>query len=158
QQMSVEGDWHKRLPHFRMEFTPSAGEELQSEYLVPRPHAAAALQAIHALREQIAPLLHVSEIRSIAADDLWMSPCYRQACIGIHFTWKKDWPRVRDVLPLIEQQLSPFHARPHWGKLFLMSGEQIQSLYPRLNDFRELMRKFDPLGKFRNAFLDRCLF
>jgi len=154
-QMGVPGPWHERLPHFRMEFTPSSGEELQSEFFVPREHAIEALRSVNDLRDRIAPLLQISEIRTIAADNLWMSPCYRQPCVGIHFTWKKDWPGVSALLPTIEQRLAPLGARPHWGKLFTMPAEQIRSRYARLNDFRELMRACDAQGKFRNAFLER---
>jgi len=157
-QMGIQGPWYERLPHFRMDFTPSSGEELQSEYLVPRQHAFEALRVIDQLQEDIAPLLQISEIRSVAADDLWMSPCYGQACIGIHFTWTKDWERVRNVLPIIEDQLSPFNARPHWAKLFMMSPTRFEALYAKLPDFRRLLQHYDPQGKFRNAFLDKYIF
>lgn len=157
EQMGVCGPWFERLPHFRMDFTPSSGEELQSEYLIPRQHAFASLRAMDQLREQVAPLLQVSEIRTIAADDLWMSPCYKQACIGIHFTWKKDWDGVRNVLPGIEEILAPFDARPHWAKLFTMSPARLQSLYERLQDFQQLLQRYDPQGKFRNEFLDKYI-
>jgi xylitol oxidase len=158
EQMGIPGAWCDRLPHFRMEHTPSSGEELQSEYLLPRHHAVAALGVVRGLRERIAPLVQISEVRTIAADDLWMSPCYRQARVGIHFTWKKEWEAVRRLLPLIEEELAPFDAVPHWGKLFTMRPEQVQSLYPRLADFRALARLYDPDGKFRNAFLDTYVF
>jgi xylitol oxidase len=157
EQMGVPGPWYDRLPHFRMEFTPSSGEELQSEYLVPRPHAVAALRAIAGLRDRIAPLLQISEVRTIAADDLWLSPCYRQACAGIHFTWHKDWAGVRQVLPRIEAALAPFAARPHWGKLFTMPPARVRALYPKLPDFQRLLRAADPQGKFCNAFLERYI-
>jgi xylitol oxidase len=124
------GAWHERLPHFRLEFTPSSGAELQSEYFVPRVHAVPALRALFRMRTEIAPHIHVSEVRTIAADDLWLSPCHRQACVGIHFTWKPDWPAVRQLLPRIEEALAPFEARPHWGKLFAMAPERLRSLYP----------------------------
>jgi xylitol oxidase len=153
-QLGVPGPWHERLPHFRMEFTPSSGEELQTEYFVPRRHAIAALRAVAALREQIGPLLLISELRTIAADTLWLSPCYGQACLALHFTWKPDWPAVRQLLPTLEAQLAPFEARPHWGKLFTLPPVQLQSLYARLPDFRELLRSFDPAGKFRNTFIN----
>jgi xylitol oxidase len=157
-QMGQPGPWYARLPHFRMNFTPSSGEELQSEYLVPRPQAVAALRAIDGLRAQVAPLLQISEVRTIAADDLWMSPCYRQACVGIHFTWKKDWAAVRHLLPRLEEALAPFQARPHWGKLFTMPAARLQALYTKLPDFQRLLRTYDPRGKFGNAFLDRYIF
>jgi alditol oxidase len=158
EQMGISGPWHERLPHFRMEFTPSNGEELQTEYFVPLERGVEALRAVTELRDQIAPLLFISEVRTIAADDLWMSPCYRQAGLGIHFTWQKDWPAVRELLPLIEAQLAPFNARPHWGKLFAMLPARVQSLYERLSDFQQLLRSYDPQGKFRNAFLDTYIF
>lgn len=157
-QMGLPGPWHERLPHFRLDFTPSSGEELQSEYFIPRQHALAAFRAVDQLREHIAPNLQISEVRTIAWDDLWMSPCYGQDCVSIHFTWKKDWPAVSRVLPLIEDRLAPFHARPHWGKLFTMEPEHLQSLYAKLPEFRELLQIYDPQGKFRNAFLDRYIF
>jgi len=158
QQMGVPGPWYERLPHFRLGFTPSSGEELQPEYFVPRSHALEAFRAIYGLRDRIGPLLQISEIRTIAADDLWMSPCYRQACVAIHFTWVKDWDGASQVLPLLEVALAPFEARPHWGKLFTMEPERVRGLYPRLGDFQRLLGRYDPEGKFRNAFLERYVF
>jgi len=158
EQMGIHGSWYERLPHFRMNFTPSSGEELQTEYLVPRHHALAAFHALAQLRDHIVPLLQISEVRTIAADDLWMSPCYQQACAAIHFTWIKNWDAVKELLPLIEEQLAPFHARPHWGKLFTMPATQVQSLYKKLPDFQQLLQQYDPQGKFRNPFLDTYIF
>jgi alditol oxidase len=157
-QGGVPGPWHERLPHFKLGFTPSSGEELQSEYFVPRPNAVAALKAVFDLRDQITPNLHISEIRTIAADGLWMSPCYRQPSVGIHFTWKPDWPAVQEVLPQIEEKLIPLGARPHWGKLFTMSPARIASSYEKLSDFRALAEQFDPKGKFRNDFVSKFVF
>jgi len=158
EQMGVPGPWYERLPHFRMGFTPSAGKELQSEYFVPRPHAIEAILAVERLRDQVTPHLMISEIRTIAADSLWMSPCYRQPCVTIHFTWKQDWPAVSKLLPVIEKELAPFKARPHWGKLFTMSAPQLRSSYEKLPEFVRLGRKYDPQGKFRNEFLERNIF
>jgi len=157
-QMGIPGPWYERLPHFRIGFTPSSGEELQSEYMLPRQYAVAAIQAINRLRDQIIPLLQISEVRTIAADALWMSPCYQQSCIAIHFTWVKDWPAVKQLLPLLEEQLAPFQARPHWGKLFTLPPAQVQVLYKRLPDFQDLLRHYDPQDKFRNTFLDSYIF
>ncbi len=158
EQLGVYGPWFERLPHFRMDFTPSSGEELQTEYLVPRQHAFEALQVIDQLRDRIAPLLQISEVRTIAADNLWMSPCYKQDCVGIHFTWKKDWESVSSLLPVIEEQLTPFNARPHWAKLFTVSPRCLQALYEKLPDFQQLLQHYDPQGKFRNPFLNRYVF
>jgi xylitol oxidase len=157
EQLGVCGPWYERLPHFRLEFTPSSGEELQSEYILPRQHAVAALHIVNELSELIAPSLQISEIRTIAADNLWMSPCYQQDCVAIHFTWKKDWENVRQVLPVIEDKLAQFEARPHWGKLFTVSASRLQSQFKKLPDFRQLLQQYDPHGKFRNAFLDRYI-
>ncbi|MDU0205450.1 FAD-binding protein [Paenibacillus sp. MAH-36] len=154
EQMGIPGPSHERLPHFRMDFTPSAGEELQSEYFVPREAAYEALCAINAIREQIAPLLYISEVRSVAKDLFWMSPNYKQDSVGIHFTWKPNWEAVKQVLPVIEKQLAPFQARPHWAKLFTMQPAVLKSLYEKLPDFQELLLRYDPQGKFRNDFLN----
>nr|WP_090983503.1 FAD-binding protein [Paenibacillus sp. CF384] len=157
EQMGIAGPWYERLPHFRMDFTPSAGEELQSEYFVPRKDAYLALCAINRLRDQISPYLHVSEIRTIAADSLWLSPCYKGEMVAIHFTWKDNWEAVQQLLPIIEEQLKPFHARPHWGKLFTMSPAELQSHYEKLPDFQQLLRSYDPEGKFRNDYITKYI-
>src|SRR5712664_2109910 len=158
EQMGVPGPWYERLPHIRMGFTPSAGKELQSEYFVPRRHAVEAILAVERLRGHVSPHLMISEIRTIAADSLWLSPCYEQPCVSIHFTWKQDWPAVSKLLPLIEKELAPFKARPHWGKLFAMSPTELKSVYRRLPDFIQLSKKYDPQGKFRNEFLSTNVF
>jgi alditol oxidase len=158
EQMGVPGPWYERLPHFRMGFTPSAGKELQSEYFVPRQHAVEAILAVERLRDQVGPHLMISEIRTIAADNLWLSPCYEQPCVSIHFTWKQDWPAVRKLLPLIEKELAPFKARPHWGKLFTTSPAELKSIYKKLPDFIQLSKKYDAQGKFRNEFLSTNVF
>src|SRR5216683_1645725 len=158
EQMGVPGPWYERLPHFRMGFTPSAGKELQTEYFVPRQHAVEAILAIERLRDQVSPHLMISELRTIAADHLWLSPCYEQPCITIHFTWKQDWLAVRKLLPVIEKELAPFKARPHWGKLFTISPAELKSIYKRMPDFIQLSRKYDPQGKFRNEFLSTNVF
>ncbi|WP_018932962.1 FAD-binding protein [Gracilibacillus lacisalsi] len=158
EQMGIPGPWYDRLPHFRIDFTPSSGDELQSEYIIPRQYAYKALTEINKIRDQIAPLLHVCEIRSIAEDELWMSPCYQQDSIGIHLTWKDDWESVQKVLPQIEEKLTPYHARPHWGKLFTMTKEQVQPLYEKMSDFQQLLEHYDPKGKFRNEFINTYIF
>jgi xylitol oxidase len=158
EQMGVPGPWYERLPHFRMGFTPSAGKELQTEYFVPRTNAVEAILAVERLREQVGPHLMITEIRTIAADDLWMSPCYKESCVTIHFTWKQDWPAVRKLMPVIEKELAPFNARPHWGKLFTTSPAQLRTIYKKLPEFIALCKHYDPQGKFRNEFLNLNIF
>jgi xylitol oxidase len=154
-QQGVPGPWHLRLPHFRLEFTPSAGDELQSEYLVGREMLPAALAAIRSIGDRVAPILHVSEIRTVAADDLWLSPAYGRDSAAIHFTWHNHPDRVNALLPDLEDRLGACAARPHWGKVFAMDPAVVRERYPRLVDFVDLMRAYDPAGAFRNDFLDR---
>ena len=156
EQLGMPGPWHERLPHFRLEFVPSAGDELQSEYLLPRAAAADGLRALEQMAG-LAAVVHVSEIRTVAADDLWLSPSYQRDCVAFHFTWINDWPAVAPVLAGVEERLAPWQARPHWGKLFGVSPQALGGLYPRRDDFRRLMRQYDPAGKFRNDLLDRYL-
>jgi xylitol oxidase len=154
EQQGIAGPWYDRLPHFRIGFTPSAGNELQAEYFVPLSKAYEAIRAVETLRDQLAPVLMISELRTIDADKLWMSTAYHQPSLAIHFTWKPDGPNVQKVLPLIEAKLKPFGAKPHWGKLFTMPPGELRSRYERLADFRKLAEELDPKGKFRNEFLN----
>jgi xylitol oxidase len=158
EQMGVPGPWYERLPHFRMNFTPSSGAELQSEYFVPRDKGYAAILAVEQLRDQITPHLFITEFRTIAADDLWMSPCYQRPSMTLHFTWKPQWPAVKKVLPMIEEKLAPFGARPHWAKLFTMAPARLQAEYTKMPAYREIVARYDPNGKFRNEFINRNIY
>ena len=158
EQMSVSGPWYERLPHFKMDFTPSSGEELQAEYFVPRQQAVEALRAVQTLKDEIKPLLMISEIRTIAADNLWVSPCYQQDSVAIHFTLKQNTEGVMNFLPKLEEKLSPFGVRPHWGKLFTLDASILQSRYSRMNDFKQLTKRYDPDGKFTNDFINAKLY
>lgn len=156
-QLGIPGPWYERLPHFRLGFTPSSGEELQTEYLVAQADGIEAIRAVAGLADRISPLLQVCEIRTIAADELWMSPAYRRDSLAIHFTWRAMWPQVQALIPDIESALQPFQARPHWGKLFAMGHERVAGLYEKLPDFKALAGELDPAGKFRNDFLAKHL-
>ena len=158
EQMGVSGPWYERMPHFKMGFKPSTGKELQSEYFVPIEHAYEALRAMEKLHEKITPHLFISEIRTVQADNFWMSPCYKKTCVALHTTWKQEVDTVMNLLPLIEEQLAPFDARPHWAKLFTISPSVLQSRYEKLADFKQLVNQYDPKGKFRNEFLNRNIF
>jgi xylitol oxidase len=158
EQMGVPGPWYERLPHFKMNFTPSSGAELQTEYFVPRAKGHEAIAAVEQLREQITPHLFITEFRTIAADQLWMSPAHKRDSMAIHFTWKPQWPEVKKILPQIEEKLAPFGARPHWAKLFTMKPEVLQGQYSRLDEYRGLVKRYDPNGRFRNDFLDANVF
>ncbi len=152
-QLGVPGPWSERLPHFRMGFTPSSGAEIQSEFIVPRSHAVPAIEAVLRLGPRLRPLTQVSEIRTIAADTLWMSPQYGQDTVAIHFTWKPEPERVTRALVELERTLVRFEARPHWGKLFLAGAETIGPMYERLGEFAALLDRLDPRGAFRNDWL-----
>lgn len=156
EQMGVSGPWHLRLPHFKMEFTPSAGDEIQSEFFVARKDAPAAIAALETIAPQINEILWVTEIRAIAADDLWMSPHYQRDSIGIHFTWKK-LDAVYEMVKVVEAKLAPFNYRPHLGKVFSASPEYFKSVMPKLDDFKELVAEIDPSKKFGNKFTDNLL-
>jgi xylitol oxidase len=151
-QRGVVGAWHDRLPHFRIEFSPSAGEEIQSEYFVRRPDAVDAVRALLAIGDAVRDVLLVSEIRAVAADTLWLSPQYEQDTIALHFTWRRDQAAVERALAIVEDALAPFAPRVHWGKLFLSAPS-----LPRGGDFLALRSRLDPRGAFRNAWLDRVL-
>lgn len=157
-QMGIPGPWYNRLPHFKMGFKPSAGEELQAEFFIPRKNAVDAILALEKMKEQIYPLLFISEIRTIAADHFWMSPCYKQDCVAIHFTLKQKSKEVLGLLPKIEAELAPFKVKPHWGKLFTVSPKVLHERYEKYADFIALAQKYDPKGKFKNHYLNKNIY
>ncbi len=157
-QMGKPGPWYDRLPHFKINAMPSAAEELQSEFFVPIAHAREAMKAIAPLGDKILPYLYISEIRTIAEDNLWMSQVYKRASVAIHFTWKSYWPEVQKLLPEIEAALAPFDVRPHWGKLFTMDAATLQRSYEKFPGFLELLKTYDPVGKFKNDYLNRVVY
>ena len=153
-QEGVPGPRHERLPHFRLGFTPSAGAELQTEYLLPRQAAIPAIEALTGLGALIAPVLQTSEIRTVAADQAWLSTAYHQDSVALHCTWILDPGAVRPVIAAVEEVLVPLGARPHWGKVSGMTPQAVRACYPRWDDFRALARSLDLAGKFRNDFMD----
>jgi len=158
EQLGIPGPWYDRLPHFRINFTPSSGAELQTEYLIPREHGYEAILAVEKLRDQITPHLFISEVRTIEQDHLWMSTAYQRPSMGLHFTWKPEWPAVKNLLPTIEAKLAPFEPRPHWGKLFTLEAPRIRPRYSQISQFEGLAAHYDAHGKFRNRFLETKLY
>jgi xylitol oxidase len=156
EQLGVAGPWHERLPHFRAAFTPSSGEEQQSEYFVAREHGADAIAAVAEI--DLRGVLQVAEYRTIAADDLWLSPFHDRAALGLHFTWIDDDAAVHEAVTAVERALAPYDPRPHWGKVFRADPAAVQSHYPRLEDFRALARRHDPNRVFGNDFLARFVY
>jgi xylitol oxidase len=157
-QMGLAGPWYERLPHFKMNFTPSSGEELQAEYFIARDKAVDAIKAVGTLRDDLKRLLFITEIRTIEQDDLWLSMCYKRPSVAIHFTLKQDIEGVNDFLPKLEETLAPFDPRPHWGKLFAIAPDVLHSRYEKYRDFLTLASQYDPEGKFRNAFMQENFF
>jgi xylitol oxidase len=155
EQLGVPGPWHERLPHFRFSFAPSNGQELQVEYLVARVNAPAVIAALRELGPSIAPLLHMCEIRTVAADDLWLSSSYQRDTVAFHFTYKQRQAEVIAAIAEVEAALSDFDVRPHWGKLFAADAQALASRYPRFDDMRALVASHDPGRKFANAYTDR---
>jgi alditol oxidase len=154
-QLGPAGPWHERLPHFRPDRPPSSsGAELQAEYLLPRAHAAEALAVLHGLRERISPVAQTIELRSVAAEDQWLSMAHQRACLGIHFTLRPEPEPVRAMLVDLERELAPLAARPHWGKLFVAGPAELAERYERLADFRRLRQRMDPDGRFSNELVD----
>ncbi|QLJ04212.1 FAD-binding protein [Streptomyces sp. NEAU-sy36] len=153
EQLGVPGPWHERLPHFRAEFTPSSGEEIQSEYLLPRSAAVDALSAVDRIRHTVAGVLQICEVRTVAADPQWLSPAHARDSVALHFTWVRDEAAVLPVVRRLEEALEPFDPRPHWGKVFGIPSAVLRGRYARLDDFRALVRTLDPTGKFTNAFV-----
>jgi alditol oxidase len=158
EQMGVPGPWYERMPHFRMNFTPSSGAELQTEYFVPRSRGYEAILAVETLRDKITPHLLITELRAIAADDLWLSMAYRRDSLAIHFTWKQETPEVMALLPLIEEKLAPFNPRPHWAKLFTVLPARLKAQYEKMPEYQALLAQYDPKGKFRNEFVNHNIF
>jgi len=157
EQLGVPGPWFQRLPHFRLEFTPSSGDELQSEYFVARPDGVEALTALDAIRDRIAPALQISEVRTVAADRLWLSEAHGRDSLALHFTWVADPTVVMPAVAAVEERLVPLGARPHWGKVFGLDPGAVGRLYPRRDDFRALAREYDPDGKFGNELVEAGL-
>ena len=154
-QQGAPGPWNERLPHFRVDFTPSSGDELQSEYFVPREAGLDAWRAIRALRPLVAPVLHTGEVRTVAADDLWLSPAHERDSVAFHFTWVPDADAVAPALAAVERALAPYAARPHWAKLATVPPHEVAALFRRYDDFAALRRRRDPAGKLRNDLVDR---
>ncbi len=152
EQGGVPGPWHRRLPHFKLDFTPSSGEELQSEFFVARADAVAAFAAVERVRHLVTPVLQISEIRTVAADDLWLSPHHGRDSAALHFTWIKDEARVLPVVAALEESLAHLAPRPHWGKVFHHAPRP-----ERLTDFVALRDRLDPERKFSNAVVERHL-
>ncbi len=90
EQGGAPGPWHERLPHFRLDFTPSSGDELQTEYLVPRDHAVALLTDLEDCWPRASTRCCTCRRSArCSGDGLWLSGAYGRDTVGIHFTWQR---------------------------------------------------------------------
>jgi alditol oxidase len=156
-QRGIAGPWFERLPHFKMGFKPSTGKELQSEFFVSKENALAALETIQSLGSTITPHLFISEIRSVKADEFWMSPAYKKDCIAIHTTWHQTKKVEDELIPMFQKALEPFQPIPHWAKLSVPDKAALERSFPRITDFRDLCSRFDPARKFQNGYLENFM-
>lgn len=156
-QLGEPGPWDERLPHFRREFVPSTGAELQSEYFVAAEHAGRAWHELRAMASVLAPVVQIGEVRAIAPDSLWLSPTRGEPTVAFHFTWIPDAAAVHPVVSEIERRLAPLEARPHWAKVFSTPADRLALLHPTLDRFRALVGELDPQGTFGNADVDHWL-
>lgn len=150
-QLEIPGPWHERLPHFKLEFTPSAGDEIQSEFFLDIKDASDAISALEKIASEIYPLLWISEIRTIAADNLWLSGSYHRTTAAIHFTWKRS-DAIYPLIKKIETLLSQFAYRPHWGKAFFARPDYLKRVFPQVDEFKKVIMGLDPSQKFSNSF------
>ncbi len=155
-QLLEPGPWCFRLPHFRLDQVPASGEEIQTEYMIDISQAPRAIAALREFEPVMRESLMIGEIRTIAADDLWLSTAYGRDTVAFHFSWYMDQGKVDRLLPQLEEALAPFEPRPHWGKAFAMDGAVLSARYPRFDDFRKLRERYDPQQKFMNQYLERC--
>ena len=154
----VPGPWSERLPHFRLDCEPGTRDQIQSEYMLPRTAFPAAATALRAMGQRIDTLLRATEIRTMAADGLWLSPAYGRDTVAIHFTWKREHEAVGRITREIEDLLLPMGGRPHWGKLLHADADALAGAYPQMSAFRALAESYDPGRKFRNAYLEAHVF
>ena len=157
-QRGIAGGWADRLPHFRIDSVPASGNEIQTEYMIDRRHAVPAIQALRAIAPHFIDHIWTAEIRTAAADDLWLSMAYGQDIVCLHFSWFFELEEVARILPIVQAALAPFEPRPHWGKVNTLPGAEVNARYPKHADFVELAGRFDPTGKFRNEYLERTVF
>lgn len=164
------GAWPEHM-HFFMDAggrdTPLGVVSLHTEYFVARDDLAAALRAV-ADASQHWPawttwdgydpttqgVSHICEVRTIAQDALWLSPCYGRESVSIHFTLGMFPAECHRLVGELEAALAPFDARPHWGKLWLECPVDQYEMAPQ---FKELRAAMDPTGKFCGAFVQRAI-
>lgn len=154
-QLGTPGPWHERLPHFRMGFAPSSGDEIQSEWHVPARDGAASIDAVRSTADHFSDVLMVTEIRTVATDQLLLSPQFDQETVSLHFTWANRPSEVAEAVSAVEHALAPFAPRAHLGKVFSKGLTGIDSA--RRDRFVEQCRTWDPNQVFWSQWLEENL-
>ncbi|MBX3504815.1 MAG: FAD-binding protein [Parvibaculum sp.] len=125
----------------------------EMEYHLPREAGPQALrEIIAAIEDNNIEVFFPIEFRTVAPDDIWLSPFYkRESCsIAVHRYHEKDYtPYFTAIEPIFRKH----EGRPHWGKLHTLKAEDFASLYPKWRDFLEMRETLDPEGKFLNPHL-----
>ena len=145
----VPGPWMLRLPHFRLDGQPSFGDEIQSEYFVTRSDAPAALRAVRELAPLVQPHLFVSELRTAASDDLWLSPAYQRDVLAIHFTWHNDPAGVRSVSAARRGGAGSVPGAPALGQAAPVRCRSGRARAPSPRRRARRVRAAGPRGSFR---------
>jgi len=147
------GLWSHRLPHFRSDEVPSVGAEVQSEFFVERALMGQAIERLRSIGDALEPVIMVSEIRTIGADNIWLSPQYQRDCAAFHFTWHHDVVAAHAAADLVTDTLAPLRPIPHWGKVFDPRRFDFDQLYPNLRSALACFQEWDPTSTFTNAWM-----
>jgi FAD/FMN-containing dehydrogenase len=151
---SVEGREGERIG-WSADILPSVRELKfhEMEYSVPEASGVACFGALAArLRERHSGVAWPLEIRTVAADDAWLSPAHGRAtcAISVHQDGRKPHAEVfADLEPIFWEH----GGRPHWGKWHRCDASRLAPLYPRWKDFVALREHFDPGERFLNEHL-----
>jgi len=130
---------------------PTKFEEM--EYEIPAERGAEALRAaIAEVRGRKLPIIFPFEYRSVAADDMWLSPMSGRDCISISFHQYAKMP-WREAFATIEQVFAAHGGRPHWAKRHTLKSDDVLRLYPDAGRWGEVRKRWDPEAKFLNAHL-----
>lgn len=129
----------------------------EMEYAVPRAALVEVLQSVQAWIDGSGERVPFPiEVRVAAADDIWLSTAFERetAYVAVHQFHRLDHERY---FRAVESIVGGVGGRPHWGKLHQLDATELERLYPRMADWREVRARLDPSGVFANPYLDRVL-
>ena len=125
----------------------------EMEYEIPAAAGPDALRAaIAEVRRRKFPIIFPLEFRTVAADDIWLSPMHAGPCVSISFHQyaRMDW---RTPFAAVEAVFAAAGGRPHWAKRHSLASDDVQRLYPMAASWGAVRKRIDPSGKFMNASL-----